>query len=151
MFKEQTGKDLPTKPLWDETWRQFLEFRYRSVERLAQRMREAALACNPDLCVVMNYHGSPNIDWRVGQMPVRHSLYSDLGTGETYTPMLGDMYPGLESRFIRCLVPGKPYEIVSWRMNRVPTSRSSLPISFDGAFCYNSPGRFSYAYRPAVS
>ena len=52
MFKEQTGKDIPTKPQWDETWRQFLEFRYRSVERFAERLRAKALTRNPDLCVV---------------------------------------------------------------------------------------------------
>lgn len=118
LFREQTGKDLPREPKWDKTWREFLEFRYRTVERFAEKLRNAALEQNSNLCVVMNYHGSPNFDWRVGQKPVRHSLFSDLGTGETYTPMLGDMYPGMESRFIRNLVPGKPFEMVSWRMNR---------------------------------
>jgi len=118
LFKKQTGKELPTRSGVNETWRQFMEFRYRSVEKFAQLLRQAALEENPDLVVVMNYHGSPNFDWRVGQQPVRHSLFSDLATGETYTPMLGDMYPGMEARFLRNLVPGKPVEMVSWRMNR---------------------------------
>lgn len=117
-FKDRTGKAIPQKPTWDATWREFLEFRYESVERFFNTLKETALQHKPDLCVVMNYHGSPNFDWRVGQQPVRHSAISDIGTGETYTPMLGDTYPGMEARFIRNLVPGKPFELVAWRMNR---------------------------------
>ncbi len=67
----------------------------------------------------MNYHGAPDFDWHVGQQPVRHSLYSDLSTGETYTPMFGEMYPGMAARFARNLTPGKPFEMVAWRMNRI--------------------------------
>lgn len=118
LFREQYGKDLPTGQNWDETWRQFLEFRYASVERLGFAMRAAIHEFKPDTMIVTNYHGSPNIDWRVGQKPYRHTLYSDMNTGETYTPMLGDLYPGLETRFVRDLDEQKPFEMVSWRMNR---------------------------------
>ncbi|MCX7017494.1 MAG: alpha-amylase family protein [bacterium] len=119
LFRRETGKELPTTATWDETWRQFLEFRYRSVERFAQLLRDTVHELRPGLPVVMNYHASPNFDWRAGQKPVRHSLYSTLSTGETYTPMLGDMYPGMETRFVAGLTPGKPAELASWRMNRV--------------------------------
>ena len=43
-----------------------------------------------------------------------------MATGETYTPMFGDMYPALEGRFVRAIADGKPFEMVSWRMNRSP-------------------------------
>lgn len=119
LFFDETGLEMPTKASWDETWFQLLDFRYRSVERYMLRLREAVKRVAPDCPVIMNYHGSPGFDWRVGQKPVRHSLPSDLSTGETYTPMLGDMYPGLETRFLRGLVPGKPVDLVSWRMNRI--------------------------------
>ena len=118
-FRDRTGQELPESPSSNAVWREFLEFRYDSVERFFNVLKETALRQNPDLCMVANYHGSPNFDWRVGQQPVRHSAMSDLGTGETYTPMLGDMYPGMEARFIRNLVPGKPFELVAWRMNRI--------------------------------
>jgi len=119
LFFEQCGQELPTAPSTDPVWRKFLEFRYKSVELLGFAMRDLVQEIRPDLPVIMNYHGSFNFDWRVGQMPVRHSLYSSMGTGETYTPMLGDMYPGLESRYIRDLVPGRPAELASWRTNRI--------------------------------
>ena len=118
LFREQTGKELPTKPEISEVWRQFLEFRYQTVERLGTDMRDLVQSIRPGLPVIMNYHASFDFDWRVGQKPVRHSLFSSMGTGETYTPMLGDIYPGLESRYIRDLVPGRPAELASWRMNR---------------------------------
>ncbi len=119
LFFERTGQELPTAPSTKPIWREFLEFRYQSVERLGFAMRDVVQQIRPGLPVIMNYHASFNFDWRVGQMPVRHSLYSSMGTGETYTPMLGDMYPGLESRYIRDLVPGRPAELASWRMNRI--------------------------------
>jgi hypothetical protein len=119
LFHEQTGQELPTAPSTDPIWRKFLEFRYKTVERLGFAMRDLVQGIRPGLPVIMNYHASFNFDWRVGQMPVRHSLYSSMGTGETYTPMLGDMYPGLESRYIRDLVPGRAAELASWRMNRI--------------------------------
>ena len=118
LFREQTGKELPTEPEISEVWRQFLEFRYQTVERLGTDMRDLVQSIRPGLPVIMNYHASFDFDWRVGQKPVRHSLFSSMGTGETYTPMLGDLYPGLESRYIRDLVPGRPAELASWRMNR---------------------------------
>ncbi len=119
LFRDQYHAELPRQATWEETWRQFLEFRYRSVERFAERLRSVVQRRVPGLCVVMNYHGAPNFDWRVGQQPVRHSLYSDLSTGETYTPMFGEMYPGMAARFARNLSPGKPFEMVAWRMNRI--------------------------------
>jgi len=119
MFRERTGHDLPEEATWDAVWREFLEFRYDSVERLFERLKQTALRHDPASCVVMNYHASPDFDWRVGQQPVRHSLPGTLGTGETYTPAFGDLYPGMESRFIRNIAPGKPFELVAWRMNRI--------------------------------
>lgn len=117
-FRERTGKELPRTPSNDPLWREFLEFRYASVERFALAMRAAIHQAKPGLFVETNYHGSPCFDWRPGQKPVRHSLYSDLNTGETYTASFGDMYPGLEARFVRNLTPGKSFELVCWRMNR---------------------------------
>lgn len=128
LFRKEYGKELPVTPTWDETWKQFLEFRYKSVERLAYDIRKAIHKYKPDMMIVTNYHGSPGFDWRVGQMPVRHSKYSDMNTGETYTPGFGDMYPGMETRFARDLEPGKPYEMVPWRMNRI-TDYTIKPIN----------------------
>ena len=127
LFRERTGKELPRTPSTDPIWREFLEFRYESVERFALALRQAIHQVKPGLFVETNYHGSPSFDWRAGQKPVRHSLYSDLNTGETYTPMLGDMYPGMEARFVRNLSPGKPFELVCWRMNR-HTDFTTKPI-----------------------
>ncbi len=39
LFRDQYGEDLPRQPQWDAKWRQFLEFRYRSVERFAELLR----------------------------------------------------------------------------------------------------------------
>ncbi|MEI7634412.1 MAG: hypothetical protein WCK47_09060 [bacterium] len=119
LFFKETGKELPREPLWDEAWRQFLDFRYRSVERMAWGLRNHIHKFKPGCHVVFNYHGSPGFDWRVGQMPVRHALYSTMSTGETYTPLFGNMYPGMEARYVRNLVPGKAVEMVAWRMNRI--------------------------------
>ncbi|MEQ8846758.1 alpha-amylase family protein [Botrimarina sp.] len=119
MFQERFRSPLPTRATWDRVWRDFLEFRYDSVERLMVRLREAARRRDPELPVVMNYHGAPGFDWRVGQLPVRHAAPSSMATGETYTPMFGDMYPGMEGRFVRAIAGGKPFEMVSWRMNRI--------------------------------
>ena len=127
LFFEETGRDLPRTPLWDETWRLFLEFRYRSVERYMQRLREAARRHRADIPVLLNYHGAPGFDWRPGQQPLRHTLPSDIGTVETYTPMLGTLYPGMATRFVRSLVPDRPMEVVSWRMNRV-TDFTTKPL-----------------------
>ncbi|MGI9457630.1 MAG: beta-galactosidase trimerization domain-containing protein, partial [Aeoliella sp.] len=118
-FRERTGHDIPVEPSWDAPWHEFLEFRYESVELLFEKLKQTALRHDPESCVVMNYHASPNFDWRVGQQPVRHSVPGALGTGETYTPAFGDLYPGMESRFIRSIAPGKPFELVAWRMNRI--------------------------------
>ncbi len=119
LFHEETGLELPTSPSSEPVWLQFLEFRYRSVERFMRRLRNAIKRVRPDVPVVMNYHGAPGFDWRTGQQPVRHSAPSDLGTGETYTPLFGPLYPGLDTRFITDLIPGRPVEVVSWRMNRI--------------------------------
>lgn len=128
LFRKEYGEELPIKPTWDETWKHFLEFRYKSVERLANDIRKAIHKYKPNIMIVTNYHGSPGFDWRVGQMPVRHSKYSDMNTGETYTPSFGDMYPGMETRFARDLEPEKAYEMVSWRMNRI-TDYTVKPIN----------------------
>lgn len=118
-YLARTGEPLPVEATWDDSWRRFLEFRYDSVERLMCDLRDAARHDKPGLPVVMNFHGAPNFDWRVGQLPFRHSLPSTMGTGETYTPMFGDLYPGMEGRFLRSLAPQRPFEMVSWRMTRI--------------------------------
>lgn len=118
-FRQRSGKDLPKQATWDRTWRDFLQFRYESVEKLMLELRSACRSEDADLPVVMNYHGAPNFDWRVGQLPVRHSMPSSLATGETYTPMFGDLYPAMEGRYVRAVAHGRPFEMVSWRMNRI--------------------------------
>lgn len=144
LFREATGKDLPTVPTWDETWREFLEFRYASVERYMQRLRAAAHRYAPDAAVLLNYHGGPGFDWRTGQMPVRHALLSDLGTIETYTPMLGTLYPGMGTRYVRSIAPERHTEVVSWRMNRVTdfTTKPLAQVRWElfGSMCFGAGG-----------
>jgi len=118
-FFQQHSFALPTEPNWDDHWCKFLEFRYQSVEEIATRMRKAIRLHKPNLPISLNFHGSPGFDWRVAQQPVRHSRLSDIGTAETYTPMFGNMYPGMAARFVRNLVPDRPFEMVPWRMNRI--------------------------------
>jgi len=73
---------------------------------------------NPKLTVTFNYHGAPYCDWRIGQKPVQHSVFSDYGTGEAYTNQFGILYSSLYPRFLRGLVEGRPYEVITFRFNR---------------------------------
>lgn len=127
-FRKEHGTDLPVEPTWDPLWRKFLDFRYRSVDRLMHDTVDCIHAVRPGLFVTTNYHGSPGFDWTVGQKPVQHSLASSMNTGETYTPALGELYPGMEGAFLRGLNPDKPRELVCWRMNRI-TDFTTKPMA----------------------
>lgn len=118
LFKERTGENIPLEPSWDSLWREFLEFRYESIEKFAWDIIRYIKSLNSSLSVVFNDHGSPGFDWKVGQRPVQHALFNDYGTGEAYPDVFGFLYPSLETRFIRGLVENRPYEILTYRFNR---------------------------------
>lgn len=119
LFRERHGRDLTPEEANDRGGRDLQSFRYDSVEQAMRLLVDAVRAIRPALPVSTNYHGSFGFDRRVGQMPVRHSRISSVQTGETYTPVFGDLYPGLEGRFLHSLDPNKPCELVCWRMNRI--------------------------------
>lgn len=127
LFQEETGQLPPRTPTWDPLWRKFLEFRFTSVAHAMERMVGAVQDVRPGLFVTTNYHGSPGFDWRAGQRPVQHAQAGTMNTGETYTPAFGDMYPGMEARFLRGLDPDKAFELVCWRMNRI-TDFTNKPL-----------------------
>ena len=127
LFKEQYHSDLPTEGAWDATWRQFLEFRFNSVQRLMDDLVGAIHAIRPGIFVTVNYHGSPGFNWSSGQRPVQHAHAGTVNTGETYTPALGELYPGMEGCFLRGIDPAKHRELVCWRMNRI-TDYTNKPL-----------------------
>lgn len=119
LFIERYGTDMPHEASWDALWRDFLDFRFQSVDRCMHDLVNAIHAIRPGIFVTTNYHGSPGFDWTCGQKPVQHSMASSMNTGETYTPAFGELYPGMEGRFLRGINPDKPRELVCWRMNRI--------------------------------
>ena len=118
IFSAKTGKEIPLVPSWDQTWREFLEFRFSSTEKFARDVVTEIKKIAPNLSVIFNYHGSPGFDWKVGQRPIQHILFNDYGTGEAYSMAFGTGYPGMESRFLRGLVKNRPFEVLTSRFHR---------------------------------
>jgi len=118
LFEEEYGHEMPLEARWDEEWRHFLDFRWRSNERFARDLLSMIKEMNPKLTVTFNYHGAPYCDWRIGQRPVQHSAFADYGTGEAYTNQFGIPYTSLYPRFLRGLEEGRPYEVITFRFNR---------------------------------
>lgn len=56
-FREQTGRPLPTEPGWGTLeWREFLDFRFRTVSDFCNRLHEAAHAARPGCMAFSQYH-----------------------------------------------------------------------------------------------
>ena len=118
LFEEEFGHKMPTEPTWNDEWRHFLDFRYKSNERFARDLVNMIKKTDRKLTVTFNYHGAPYCDWRIGQRPVQHSAFADYGVGEAYTGQFGIPYTSLYPRFLRGLVEGRPYEVATFRFNR---------------------------------
>lgn len=56
-FQRETGRPLPTEPGWGTAeWRQFLDFRFRTVSDFCNRLHDAAHAARPGCLVWSQYH-----------------------------------------------------------------------------------------------
>ena len=117
LFFDRTGRHIPEQPSWDETWRQFLQFRNETLLSFAEDMCAALHSVKPDLPIDFNYHGSPGFDWRAGQKPLMHTAISAQGSGESYPAAFGVHYTSFEARFLKDLIPERPAEIVTSRFN----------------------------------
>lgn len=152
LFRKRYGAEMPLRPSWDDSWRNFLEFRYESNERFAHELTATARRLRSDISIGFNYHGQPPFSWQVGMQPVRHRLISDYATGEALPNWLGHWYPSFLTTYVRGLKPGSPTMMATSRCCRTYTDYTLRPeadLRWE-AFTYLSHGAHLFLIDDAL-
>jgi len=129
LFKKEYGIEMPNEPVWNDTWRKFLQFRYDSNARFCEELTQVIRRKKPNVSVMYNYHGTPPNSWQEGMLPVKHRLISDYGTGEGYPMRFGHHYASFMSCFLSNLEPGTPWQGVTSRYTRNMNDKTVRPLA----------------------
>jgi hypothetical protein len=114
-FEAEYGRPMPGGISWDEQGEQVLEFRYASVRRFEEKLRDFVKGLDPRATIDFNYHANPPFSWETGQRPVEHANIGDFLTGESGLWGFGLLGGSRHAEFYRAATPGKPYQVVMQR------------------------------------
>ena len=136
-YRDEIGHDLPETEDWaDPRWRQLIDWRYRTTERLLGERRQRLRAIDPQLVYGYDYFGSPFHHYGLSHDPVRAHVHADFMTTET-TPWdrgFGLRGSSFGAKLARDLEDGKPYEAVGARCatSHDFTEKSETEMMLDG-------------------
>jgi len=128
-FKEQYGIEIPTSVTWDEAWKKFLEFRYRSSVDFEKALYQHIKQRDANVSVDFNYHGNPPFSFEVGQRPVQHGENGDFITGETGIWGFSALTVGLNAEFYRSAVPRQRVQVAIQRGVRMYHDQTTRPLN----------------------
>ncbi|MGC9052781.1 MAG: family 10 glycosylhydrolase [Candidatus Hydrogenedens sp.] len=129
LFKEQYGLEMPTSITWDDAWKNFLEFRYKSSENFEKKLYAYIKNRDAKVSVDFNYHGNPPFSFEVGQRPVQHGENGDFITGETGIWGFSALTVGLNAEFYRSAVPHQRVQVAIQRGVRMYHDQTTRPLN----------------------